>query len=281
LDGTKDLFVDFLRKLMAMASPPILLATIVGALLAARAGRRGLRLLILLLPAPALFVMLIWPTGVAVLRYLLPLALPVSAFAAYALMEMRRSRLRPLWIPSLVILCGWQALIAADLSYAQYHDTRYAAAEWFKREAIAGDRVEYFGASQTMPYLSSEIISRPVAGRERWVGEFGHGPKALRYLMSEGPKYVVIIPDWTSRPGMERSADCPPEVFAALQDGSANYALAAYFPTRSLLAHIFPRGWLHGWRLRPPLDNPSVCPPVHIFVRRDMLKEAILPPATN
>jgi hypothetical protein len=255
--GMMNLLGDYLWKLVSLQSLPVLLTAVAGALLALR---RKPRLLILLLPAPALFVMLIWPTGIVVLRYLLPLSLLLSAFAAYALMEMRRSRLRPLWVPSFAILCGWQLLIGADLTYAQYHDTRYEAADWFKREAKAGDRVEYFGAPETMPYLSSDIISRPVAGRVRWVGEFGHGPAVLQYLMKEGPEYVVIIPDWTSQPGMERSADCPPEVYEALKDGSVGYTQVAYFPPRSLFGE---------WRLRPPLDNPSVCPPARIFARRD------------
>lgn len=254
LAGTLGLLTDYLRKLAVMAPPPLLLASIAGVLLALRSKPR---LLVLALPALALFVLLLLPIGIVVLRYLLPLALIVSAFAAYALMELRRSRLRWLWVPSLAVICVWQALIGADLSYAQYHDTRYAAAAWFAREARIGDRVEYFGAPEIMPHLSADIASRHVAGRARWMGQIGSGAAALRYLVKEGPEYVVIIPDWTSHPGMERSADCPPEVYAALEDGSIGYALAAYFPTRTLLG---------GWR--PPLDNPSVCPPARIFVRR-------------
>jgi len=262
LAGTINLFGDYLRKLAEMASPPVLLTAGAGALLALRSEPR---LLILLLPVPALFLILIWPTGIVVLRYLLPLALLISAFAAYALMEMRRSRLRPLWVPSLVILCGWQLLVGADLTYAQYHDSRYEAAAWLEREARGGARVEYFGAAETMPGLPANIISGPVAGRAQWVGEFGHGPAVLRYLSKEGPEYVAIIPDWTSRPGMERSADCPPEVYDALREGAIGYSQAAFFPTRSLLG---------GWRLRPPLDNPSVCPPVRIYARHDVLNRA-------
>jgi hypothetical protein len=166
-----------------------------------------------------------------------------------------------------VILCGWQLLVGADLAYAQYRDTRYEAAAWIEREMKSGERIEYFGAAETMPYLGAGIVSGPVAGRAQWVGDFGHGPAVLQYLSKGGPEYVAIIPDWTSQPGMERSADCPPEVYAALKDGSAGYAQAAFFPSRSLFAHWFPEGW----RLRPPLDNPSVCPPVRIFARLDVL----------
>ncbi len=262
LAGTLDLFSDFFRKLAWMASPPLLLSAVIGALLALRSKPR---LLILLLPAPALFIILILPAGIVVLRYLAPLALLICAFTAYALMEMRRSRLRPLWIPAFIFLCAWQLIIGADMTYAQYYDTRYDAAAWFDRHEIRGARVEYFGAAETMPGLPAGVTSGPVAGRTNWEGEFNHGPAVLQYLSEDGPDYVTIIPDWTSQPGMERSADCPPEVYNALREGSIGYIEVAYFPTRSL----FP-----GRRLRPPLDNPSVCPPVRIFARRNLLNRA-------
>jgi hypothetical protein len=246
-----------------MASLPLSLLAIAGALLALRSRPR---LLILLLPVPTLFVVLILPAGIVVLRYLLPLALLISAFAAYGLMEMRRSRLRPLWIPVFVILCGWQLIVGADMTYAQYNDTRYEAAAWFERLGVPGSRVEYFGAPETMPGLPAGVSSGPVAGRIQWEGEFDHGPAVLEYLSKKGPEYVAIIPDWTipdwtSKPGMERSADCPLEVYDKLREGAIGYTEAAYFPSRSLFR----------WRLRPPLDNPSVCPPVRIFARNDLL----------
>jgi hypothetical protein len=106
-------------------------------------------------------------------------------------------------------------------------------------------------------------------GREHWRGEFEHGPAVLKYLAAQGPEFVIIIPDWTSAPGMERSADCPPAVFAALMEERVGYRLVAYFPTLSLLPAP---------GRRPPLDNPSVAPPVRIFARADVASSRALQP---
>jgi 4-amino-4-deoxy-L-arabinose transferase-like glycosyltransferase len=258
LAGTANLFGDYLQKLVSMSSLPVLLASLVGALLIWRSAPR---MLVLLLPVMSLFLLLILPAGIAPLRYLLPLTLILDAFAAFAVITLHRSGWRMVWIPLLVLLCGWRLMVGVDLSYAQYRDTRYSASAWIKENARGGNRLEYFGASETLPHLSSEIITGPVAGRTRWVGETGHGPAVLRYLEEEGPEYVIIVPDWTSQPGMERSADCPPEVYAALIDGDIGYTQAAYFPPRSLLG---------GPLSRPALDNPSVCPPVRLFTRDEM-----------
>ena len=57
---------------------------------------------------------------------------------------------------------------------------------------------------------------------------------------------------------MPHSADCPPEVYAALLDRSAGYTLAAYFPPVTLWPAPFSR---------PHLDSPSVAPPVRVFFR--------------
>jgi hypothetical protein len=77
-------------------------------------------------------------------------------------------------------------------------------------------------------------------------------------LRREGPRFVYITPDHSSLPGMERSGDCPPEVYQALLDGSAGYRLAAHFPTPTLLPSAL---------ARPRLDYPAVSPPVRIFER--------------
>jgi 4-amino-4-deoxy-L-arabinose transferase-like glycosyltransferase len=255
LEGLVNLVVDSGRSFFAAMSPPTLLASVAGVLLTLRFSPR---LLVLLLPIVVQLLILNLPTGYAILRYLLPFTFVIDAFAASAVVMLRGSSLRALWIPALVILCGWRLLIGADLTYAQYHDTRYAASDWLRANAKPGDRVEFFGIGDAMPYLPAEILSRRVGGRTQWKRESGHGSYVLDYLADKGPEYVVIVPDATSRPGMEYSGDCPPEVYAALMSETAQYKLAAYFPTRSFLPRAFQR---------PSLDNPSVCPPVRIFAK--------------
>ena len=75
------------------------------------------------------------------------------------------------------------------------------------------------------------------------------------------PEFVIVIPDWTSTPEMERSSDCPPEIFRELMDGTADYGLAEYIPARGLFSGIL---------ARPRLDSQSVSPPVRIFARKDL-----------
>ena len=79
--------------------------------------------------------------------------------------------------------------------------------------------------------------------------------------MREGPEYVILIPDWTTRRGTDHSGDCPPEVRAALGDGSLGYRPVAVFEASSPLPDFLQR---------PDLDNPSVAPPVRIFARNDV-----------
>jgi len=257
--GTMELTHDYLKTLLAGISSPVLLASAAGALLVLRSAPSRL---VVLLPVPTLFLMLALPTGYAILRYVLPLTLFIDSFAAFFIVRLRRSFLRPAWIPVLVILCGWRLLIGVDLTYAQYHETRSAASEWFNAHARPGDRVGYFGIAQQLPHLPAEINTRRVADRPDWKGRFDHGPAVLRYLATEGPEYLAIIPDAYSKPGMDRSGDCPPEVYDALIRGATRYRQVAFFPTPSLLAGPF---------RRPNLDYPSVSPPVRIFAREDVL----------
>lgn len=241
--------------LAAMMSLPALVTAAVGAAIAMR---RSVWHLIWLLPFAATFVLFIWLPGLVVVRYLLPLTLFVDAFAAVALIALRSSAFRPAFVPVLAVVVVVRLLAVLDLSFAQRHDTRYAAADWLREHYRSGDRIEYFGVAETLPPLEAAVETRRVMGRTQWVGESGHGLAVLDYLRRAGPAYVIVIPDWTSRPGMPRSADCPPEVYDALLDGTVGYTLAAHFAPPSLWPA--PLG-------RPHLDNPSVAPPVRIFTR--------------
>ena len=254
LAGFLQLSWEFAEKLGWALSVPALAAAIVGLVLAGRSDRR---LLLLLTPLPTLFVMLSLPIGFVLMRYFLPLVPIFDAFAAFALVRRMPQGAAVRVIP-LVLVLGWRALIGIDLAYAQLWETRTAAGAWLSVAARPGDRVEYFGAAWKLPPLGSEVLSRRIAGREDWMTQFDHGPAVIDYLAGGGPEFVLVIPDWTSFPDMERSADCPPEVFAALLDGSLGYHQAAYFPRRTMLPWPF---------RRPPLDSPAVGPPVRIFQR--------------
>ena len=73
------------------------------------------------------------------------------------------------------------------------------------------------------------------------------------------PAFIILIPDLTSPPGLVYNSSCPPQLCDALVDGSFGYPLAAMFKTEPL----FP------WLRLPPLDYPTINPPIHIFTLPD------------
>jgi hypothetical protein len=182
----------------------------------------------------------------------------IDAVAAYAIVWLGTRYGRAALVTALVVAVGWRLTNGAELVASEYRDTRYPAARWLASHARAGDRLEYFGVSDVLPALPPGVVARRVAGRETWIGERTHGPAVRAYLATDGPQWIVSIPDWTSKPGMDRSADCPEDVCAALGDGSLGYREAVAFPACR---------WIGGIFARPALDNPSVCPSVRIFAR--------------
>jgi hypothetical protein len=251
LAGSAGLAWQYLLALGDALSWPVVLAAAVGLLLAAR---RSPRLLVLAAPFLLLFLLLALPMGHAVRRYFLPLVPLGALFAVRALVGLQHGKL----LFGAILL--WQLLLGADLASAQLQDTRYAAARWIAANGRPGDRLEFFGHGQKMPPLGADRISRRIAGRDAWEGERDHGPSVLAYLRGEGPEYVLLIPDWTSKPGMGRSEDCLPVIHQALVDGSAGYVPVASFERKSFLPEC----------LRPRLDSPAVSPPVRIFARSDL-----------
>ena len=233
---------------------PVLLAAAAGFILAVRRNRRHA---LWLLPLVVTFLAVVRPVGVAVLRYYLPMTLFVDAFAALALVRLAAIGAAPYRL-AVAALVALRLAMGLDLSYAQWHDTRYAAGEWLRARLRPGERIEYFGVTDKLPALAAATSSRRVLGRERWLGERGPGAAMRRDLADDGPELLIVIPDWTSGSGREHSADCPPEVYAALLDGSAGYELVAHFPPPTLVARPFGRA---------RLDSPSVAPPVRIFAR--------------
>lgn len=254
-----DGILEMLRRtgagLNAMIALPVLLAATVGAVSTLPKTRRYL---VFLLPLPFLFLILTLPTGTVVYRYLYPLTFMLDAFAAAALVWMGSRYSRSAMAVLCIVVVGWRALVAADLSYAQFHETRSLAAQWFRAHVKPGEAIEFFGVEQHLPPLPADITTRRIAGRENWKRETEHGGYVLDYLRRGGPRFVYVTPDLSSQPYMERSGDCPPEVYRALLDGSAGYRLAAHFPTPTLLPAPFKR---------PRLDYPAVSPPVRIFER--------------
>jgi hypothetical protein len=256
--GTLGMYQEFFEGWWWTSSPPVVLMVLVGAWATCK---KAPRRLILLVPLATLFVGLVLPARTLALRYFLPLVIILCGFAAHGIFSIARARLRWALVPLIAVACGWELAIAADLSYAQFHETRLTAAAWIHDHVHPGQRIEYFGVREAMPPLPAEIPTRRIAGRVNWKKESGHGQRILQYLVAEGPEFVFITPDVTSKPGVPYSGDCPPEVYDALTQGRTNYVKAVYYPTPTILP---------AWFRRPRLDYPSVAPPVWLFARKDV-----------
>ena len=72
------------------------------------------------------------------------------------------------------------------------------------------------------------------------------------------PRFVLLIPDHSTRSrGDPYDATVPAALYRALESGEAPYRRVAFFHTPPLFPFV----------RRPPLDYPSVNPPVRIYAR--------------
>lgn len=246
---------DTAARLRDAFTIPVLIAAAVGAV---RAARRAPRLLVLWLPLPGIVLGLFVPTGVAMLRYLLPVTPIVDAFAAHGIAGLRGTRLRAWTIPVLLVCLAPRLLYAFDLTLAQWRDPRLAAGTWLGLHLHPGDRVGYFGPSGKLPAIPADV-STQLVGPGPWHGRRLSETAARAALSGAGaPDWIVVVPDWTTPRGGVHSGDLPPALFHALEAGEFGYDLAARFEERSPLPPAL---------RRPALDSPMVAPPVRIFKR--------------
>jgi hypothetical protein len=249
--GHTALASKYVSGLAAMMSLPVLLTAVAGGFVLVR---RSPWMAVWLVPILTTFL-LARAMGVVVVRYLLPLTLVVDAFAAAAVVALRHTRHARWAVPLAVVLVLGRVLVAADLTYAEVEDTRQPAASWIRAHVSPGARVGYFGDPDVLPALDAQVTTVAIASRQ---SAGSRDPAAvLQTLTTARPDVLIVIPDWTSG-ALPHSALCPRPVYAALLTGSAGYRLSAEFETPMLLP---------SWFRRPPLDYPTVAPPVRIFVR--------------
>lgn len=262
LQGHVELFGALASYLVdAMTWPGVVLA-LAGALLAWR--REPLTALVVL-PAATYFAVLFWAARAGQLRYLIPVALVLSLFAARAAVwawESRALWLRAAGATVAIMAIAIGLLRGADLTYVMINDSRYPAAAWLSQAAPAGATVEYFGESAELPPLAPTVITtrateyrgaivRPRLDAER-IAEIRAG------WQQRQPDFIILLPDHSSPPGAPHNVTCPPEIYQQLLDGSLGYRLVRHFKTPPLLP----------WVRRPALDYPSVNPPIRVFARQ-------------
>ncbi|MGQ0764488.1 MAG: ArnT family glycosyltransferase [Gemmatimonadota bacterium] len=198
------------------------------------------------------------------LRYLLPVALVAALFAGRAAALAWRNGRTVIGLAGLgtaAVAVTISAAWAADLTWSMLNDTRYDAGRWIERTARPGDAIEYFGSEHKHPPMPASVSSRQVipflGSTIRADTSMAAVERAVAAVKDRAPRFVVIVPDYTSPAGAPHSGACPPGFYRLLESGSIGYSLVATFEDRSPLA----------WFRRPSLDYPVVAPPIRIYAR--------------
>jgi Dolichyl-phosphate-mannose-protein mannosyltransferase len=202
----------------------------------------------------------------AQLRYVLPFAFFLAFFGGRLVARAIAARSWPLRVAAasvLTLAIGLGILRGAALTYEMQRDSRYAAGAWLAERTAPGDRIEFFGASQTLPPIEPGVVTAPAT---EFQGMFvkprvddAKVEEILQGLRERRPRFVLVIPDHTSTGGLEHSFVLPPQLFSALMAGELEWKLVADFRTPPL----FP------WLSRPLLDYPTVNPPIRVFAVRE------------
>jgi len=244
----------------AMTGPGVALA-LVGMVLA---WRRRSPVGWMVVPAATYYAVLFLSARIGMLRYMMPVALPLTVLTAFALTRLAAAPVRVVRAGAVVLGAGMLAvglLRGADLTWAMLHDSRYAAGEWLASTLRPGDRIEYFGSRQKLPDVPAGVqvsLATPYRGAIRDAGGPEGPPSVAEHLAAHGAGYLIVMPDHSSPPQAEHSATCPVSVYRRLLDGSLGYELAETFHH----PRLFP------WLPRPELDYPVVNPPIRVFHRR-------------
>jgi hypothetical protein len=233
---------------------------------------------LLALPACTYLIFMFLSARSAQMRYLLPMGFLLAFFPARTVVHSWNSR-SPVTRLILTLLAGGILLVGLlrgiELTYEMIYDSRYAAAAWLEPRIEPGDLIEYFGSSQKNPPLKPGVIMKTAIGYYGMDVRPRVDEKAVQEVLQEWkekrPKFLIIMPDHTSPPGVPYSNTCPPQIYEGLLKGTMGYRLVAYFQTPPL----FP------WIQRPALDYPTVNPPIRIFLREDTDHTIRLNPAVT
>jgi 4-amino-4-deoxy-L-arabinose transferase-like glycosyltransferase len=246
----------------AMSLPGLLLG-VAGVVLALR---RAPRAALLAVSALGYLLILFFSARVIQLRYVMPITFILALYAGFAVVSAWRSAVAAVRWGSVALAGAGAAILllwALDLTYGMIRDSRYAAAAWIAATARPGDALEYFGSEHKHPPMPAWLSSRQAIPFRGSTFRADTGAAAVASVIQgwneRRPRFVAIVPDYTSPPGAPHAASCPPAIYRALEDGSLGYRRAAFFQTPALLP----------WARRPSLDHPVVNPPIRLYERTD------------
>ena len=135
----------------------------------------------------------------------------------------------------------WLLAGAYNLTYQMWFDARNDAADWLSDNLILGQQVGFFGDKGQLPVIPEGVVVIRLDG----------GPSAYASLQSAPVDVLLIIPDYSTPVGGERSLFLPESDYAALGAGAFLYVLVAQYETPP------------PWGVRYPFVNP----PVQIFAK--------------
>lgn len=244
LSGMMELTGKFLRTQVWIVGPLVVLSACVTLV---HSGRFEPLKLAFLLPVGSYLLTMILPMRYMNLRYVMPVSFILAVFSGQGMALGLRLPGWPRLAMSLgvVLALAWPLYLSLDLALQMRNDSRYEAEKWLSANMARNSRVGYLGEINVLPRLRADA---------QLIGLPKDGSASLDDLRENGPEFVVIVPDWTSRPGMQHSSFCPEDLYDRLHDGSLGYGLASVFETKSLVKQQL-------------LDYPSVNPPVRIFVK--------------
>ncbi len=227
---------------------------------------RRRRTVLLALPLVSWLGVLFLSARIVQLRYMLPPAFVLAVFAGGAVWRASRAHsdlFRRVALGVAVLAVALGSARAANLTFEMLADSRHDATAWMEASLRPGDRLEFFGPYEKLPHLPPGIVF------ERALGYYGAlvtpavdteaARTVLRRWRASPPEAIIIIPDYLSAAGSEIGGACPPEAFEALMNGEAGFHLATKLTAPSLVPFVG----------RPPLDYPTVSPPIWIFVPDD------------
>jgi hypothetical protein len=201
------------------------------------------------LPIVSYLVTMILPMRYMQGRYAMPVTLIAAVFAARGLSSGFKfaTRSKPVMALVLLVALAWPLFLSLDLDVRMRTDSRYQAEDWLSRNVSTNGSIGYISSVNALPRLRADVqlTSIPIE------------TAAFEYLQTKGPEYLIVVPDWTSDPGMNHSKFCPSSLYDRLNDGSLGYTLAKTFEPQEFIQ-------------RQLLDYPSVSPPVRIFTRTDV-----------
>jgi hypothetical protein len=214
-------------------------------------------------------IVLMLAARVAELRYVMPAAYVLVMFSAFGLNELWESRKNGLRIISALVLTyalGTGLAKGANMTYRMINDSRYAAGDWLADHTNPGDVIATFGPAANQPPLSPAITTIQAVPFTGLDPGFNVGDAEVRenlnFWAQEQPDFIIVMPDYTSLPGVPYSGTCHPRLCEGLIDGTLRgFRQVAFFESAELIPFL--QRPTSSVRKREP--TVIVSPPIRIF----------------